>query len=146
VFYTYTMVVLNMESIIRLKQLLSKMPSGYAYHEIIVDENNQPEDYRFIEVNESFEILTGLKKGEIIGKTVREIFPGIENDPADWIGRYGKVALQGDDAEFELFSEHLAKWYGVKVYSPEKGFFVTLFSETSRKHEQEKKLYYRSFS
>ena len=48
--------------------LFKKIPLGFAYHEIVVDEQNEPVDYIFLDVNEEFEKLTGLKREEIIGK------------------------------------------------------------------------------
>ena len=35
-------------------------PVGYAFHKIVCDENGNPCDYQFIEVNPAFEKLTGL--------------------------------------------------------------------------------------
>jgi len=36
-------------------------------------------------VNQAFETLTGLSATRIIGKTVREVIPGIEKSRFDWI-------------------------------------------------------------
>ena len=36
--------------------------------------------------------MTGLNRESVIGKKVTDVLPGIEKDPADWIGVYGKVA------------------------------------------------------
>jgi PAS domain S-box-containing protein len=104
--------------------LFSMMTEAFALHEIILDESGQPCDYRFIEVNKAFEEITGLSGVE--GKTAREIIPEIETY---WIEIYGKVALNGEPADFENFSSALAKWYQVYSYSPERGRFVTLFRD-----------------
>lgn len=120
------------------KQVLQEAPFGYAHHEIIIDEAGKPCDYRFIEVNEAFEKLTGLKKENLIGSTVREVIPGIENSDFDWIGYYGKIALEGGQMEFEQFSEPLVKWYRVYVYSTLKTYFTTVFTDiTSCKFAEE---------
>jgi len=44
--------------------------NGWAYHQLVVNENNIPVDYTFLEVNEAFEKLTGLVAKEILGKKV----------------------------------------------------------------------------
>jgi len=67
------------------EQILKEAPFGYAYHEIICDQEGVPVDYRFLEVNQAFETLTGLSATRIIGKTVREVIPGIEKSRFDWI-------------------------------------------------------------
>lgn len=123
------------------KQVLQEAPFGFAHHEIILDEAGKPCDYRFIEVNEAFEKLTDLKKENLIGKTVREVIPGIEKSKFDWIGFYGKIAIEGGEEEFEQFSEPLGRWYRVHVYSSEKMFFTVLFIDitANRKALEDKK-------
>ena len=111
-----------------------RMMDGFAYHKIVVDSTGKPVDYIFLEVNNAFERMTGLKRERIIGKRVTEVLKGIENDPADWIGRYGGVALTCEPIQFENYAEPLGKWYSVSAYCPEKGYFVALFEDiTERK-------------
>jgi len=104
---------------------------GYACHKLIVDREGKPLDYRFLEVNQAFEKLTGLKAIDIIGKTVREIIPGIKKSAFDWIACYGNIALNGGNEIIEQYSEQLGRWYRVQVYSSEKGFFSTMFLDIS---------------
>lgn len=118
------------------KSLFEKMFNGFALHEIVTDESGKPVNYRFIEINKAFEDMVGLKRDAVIGKLVTEVLPGTDKDPADWIGRYGKVALEGTEERFEDFSEELNKWFSVYAYSPEKGYFATIFADiTERKNE-----------
>ena len=118
------------------KQLLNQSPMGYAYHRLICDQKGLPIDYEFIEINDMFEKLTGLKADEIIGKKITEILPGILNDDFDWIKFYGDVALQGTEKELEQFSNLLNKFYRVNVFSPERGYFVTTFVDITKEREQ----------
>jgi len=112
--------------------IIHKSLFGYAHHEIILDENGQPCDYRFLDVNPAFEKLTGLKNETLIGQTVRQAIPGIEKTAFDWIAFYGKIALEGGEEEFEQYSEPLKKWFQVHVYSTEKMFFTTIFTDITR--------------
>lgn len=121
----------------KLHDLFSSMMEGFAYHQIIMDEHNRPIDYIFLEMNHSFEKLTGLKRQDAVGKKVTEVIPGIEKDSTDWIGIYGKVALSGESISFENYSAKLNKWYKVSAYSPQPGYFATLFQDiTERKQAQ----------
>ena len=117
--------------------LLENMMNGYAYHKTIFDEDEKPVNYVFLEVNKAFERLTGLKRDEIIGKKVTEVLPGIENDPADWIGVYGMVAVSGKPIRFENYSEKLKKWYSIYAYSPKKGYFAAIFEDITVRKELE---------
>ncbi len=117
--------------------LLTKIPFGYAYHKIILDEHNNPIDYEFIEVNPEFEKLTGLKSEEILNKKFSEVLLDFKSDTHEWMGFYGDVALRGTRKEFEQYSEILKRWYKVLVYSPEKLFFITIFVDiTDEKYQR----------
>jgi len=99
---------------------------GFALHQIILDDHEKPVDYEFIEVNDVFEKITGLKKDKVIGKTVKVVIPNIEQK---WINIYGEVALHNVKKEFEMESKALNKKFRVNVFSPKKGQFATLFEE-----------------
>jgi PAS domain S-box-containing protein len=122
----------------RYRLLFENIMNGFALHEIVVDKEGNPIDYMFLEVNEAFEQLTGLRRNSLIGKRVTEVLPGTENDPADWIGRYGGVALTGQEIRFEQFSQDIGKWFSVLAFSPRKNQFATIFEDiTERKKAEE---------
>jgi len=114
------------------KQLVEKLPTGYAYHRIICDKNNIPYDYVFLETNAAFEKFTGLKAAQVIGKRISEILPNTNIKEFNWIKVYGEIALTGREKQFEQYSEELKRWYRVKVYSPEKNYFVTIFIDITK--------------
>jgi two-component system cell cycle sensor histidine kinase/response regulator CckA len=119
----------------KLRLLFQEMISGFALHEIILDEEGKPCDYRFLEVNPAFEKLTGLKGEEIIGRNVTEVLPGIE---PYWIEAYGKVALTGSPTRFENYSQALDRHYAVTAYCPQAGQFAVVFNDvTDRKRVEE---------
>jgi PAS domain S-box-containing protein len=125
------------ESQARYRQLFGAMLNGIALHEIITDQAGRPVDYRFLEVNPAFERLTGLKRADIVGRTVLEVMPGTE---AHWIDTYGKVALTRTPVYFENFSQDLDKHFEVAAYSPKLGQFAVVFSDvTPRKKAEEER-------
>jgi PAS domain S-box-containing protein len=114
----------------QFQQLFKSMTSGFALHEMILDDEGTPRDYRFIEVNPAFESMTGLDAGDIIGRTVLEVLPNLE---PSWIERYGQVALTGEPLQFESYSQELDKYYMVSAYCPERGYFATTFLDISKR-------------
>lgn len=124
----------------KLHSLFSNMSEGFAYHRIVLDARGKPCDYIFLEVNEAFEKLTGLAGKNIIGKRATDALPGIETDPADWIGKYGRVALTGKPVQFENYSDPLKKWYSVSAFSPHKGYFAVTFSDMTERKKYENEL------
>ena len=119
----------------KYRQLFENMTSGFALHEIICDGNGKPVDYRYLEVNPAFEKLTGISADAILGKTVREVLPNIEDY---WIETYGKVALTGEPLAYENYSRELDRTYDVWAFSPEKNQFAVVFTDISERKQAEK--------
>ncbi len=114
--------------------LFNAMTGAFALHEIVVDREGKACDYRFIEVNEAFSRHTGLSRRGIIGKTVKEVLPEVEDF---WIETYGRVAFTGEETSFESFAASLDKWFEVYAYSPKKGFFATIFRDITERKKAE---------
>jgi PAS domain-containing protein len=116
----------------RFGDLFGSMPEGCALHEIVVDGNGRPVDYRFLDINPAFERLTGLRRAGTIGRLVTEVLPGIE---PFWIETYGRVALTGDPTTFErYFPEPLDRTYQIYAYRPAPRRFAVIFMDiTARK-------------
>lgn len=112
----------------KFRLLFNKMLDGFALHEFIFDANGKPYDYKYIEINEAFEKMTGLESKNTIGKSVRQLLPNIENH---WIENYAKVAFEGIPMRFEDYSSDLNKYYDVLAYSPEKGKFAVIIKDVS---------------
>lgn len=124
----------------KLHSLFSNMSEGFAYHRIVLDAEGKPCDYVFLEVNEAFEELTGLKREDIIGRQATKILPGIKNDSTDWVGKYGQVALTGKPVQFVSYAEPLEKYYSVSAFSPHKGYFAVTFSDITERKKMERAL------
>ncbi len=114
--------------------LFNRMLSGFALHEIILDKDEIPCDFRFLDINPEFETILGVKRKEIIGKTVLEVFPKTEKY---WIETYGKVALEDIPVRFSQYSSEFDKYFDVSAFSPEKGKFATLFMDITEKKKTE---------
>ena len=124
----------------KYRLLFENLLNGFALHEIVLSGDGNPVNYRYLEANNTFARITGLNKDDIVGKLVTDLIPGIEDDPADWIGVYGQVALTGEEIRFEQYAESLGKWFAVLAFSPQKGQFATIFEDITRRKKNEKEL------
>ena len=113
------------------RTLFQNMFEGFALHEILVDARGRPMDYRFLAVNPAFERMTGLKAGQLVGKTLREALPEAETK---WIEIYGNVAQTGIPLFFDNYSAEMKRHFEVTVFRPAPGQFACIFNDiTERK-------------
>ena len=118
----------------RYRSLFNSMTEGFALHELVLDENGQPCDYRFLDVNPSFEQLTGLKRADLIGNLQSHILPG--EDPF-WLRTYSQVAITGESIHIENYSAVLQRYYDVIAYRPAPlQFAVVVMDITARKQAE----------
>ena len=130
-------------------ELIDGMLNAYAVNEIVLDDNQTPISYRFLEVNTAFEEAIGLKRQDLIGKDVLDVLPLTKRD---WIALCGDVALNQKDISTEYYSTNLNRHYNVHIQSQDKGIFLTVFNDiTSLKEahsevEKQKKSYESLFN
>jgi len=117
--------------------ILKDLPFAYAYHRMVYDDQGNPIDYVFVEVNRAFERMTALKGESVIGRSVTEVIPNIRDDPANWIGVYGGLVRNGEPLVFKQYAKPLAKWFNVYALSAEKDHFVTLFMDITKVVEEQ---------
>jgi len=121
----------------RYRSLFEGMLNGAAVHEIILDDDGIPIDYRFLNLNASFEEMTGLSRANIIGSTVREALKEVE---PIWIERYGKVALTGIPDRFDNYAQALDRHYEVSVYRNAPMQFTVIMTDVTIRKKAERDL------
>ena len=95
----------------RYRGLFTSIDEGFCIIEMIFDDDGKPADFRFLEVNPSFEKHTGLSS--VVGKRIRELLPALE---AHWIENLGKVAITGMPARFQNRADPLGRTYDVYAF------------------------------
>ncbi len=122
------------------RSAIENMMNGFALHSIVTDDEGNPKDYRYIDINRAFEEYTGLKRENVIGKTIREIEPRIEEDEINWISFFGQVALTGNSNSVEQYSAAFDRWYKVSAFCPAIGYFVAIFFDITELKKQAQRL------
>jgi PAS domain S-box-containing protein len=123
------------ESEIRLRTLFESMDEGYCVVEMIFDQDHNPIDYRFLEVNPVFERQTGIKDAR--GRRMREIAPEHEQH---WFDIYGRIALTGETLRFENPAAALHRYYEVcafRVGAPELRHVGIVFNDIKERKNLE---------
>ncbi len=123
------------ESERRYSLIFNQMVVGFALLEIIHDENGQPCDCRYLAANPAFETHSGLPRDTIVGRTIREVLPGLE---PFWIETYGNVATTGESVHFESYAQPLQRWFEVTAFRSGHGQLGVTFADiTERKRAEE---------
>jgi PAS domain S-box-containing protein len=120
------------ESEKKYRSLFENMLDGFAYCRMIFDEKDNPVDFEYLEINEAFERLTGLKREAVIGKKVTEAIPGTEKANPELFEIYGRVAVTCKEEKFEIYFKPLSRWFSISVYCPMKGYFAAVFEDITQ--------------
>ena len=121
------------------QQFFNTPLNGFALCEIITDDGGKPCDFVYIEVNQTFEDFTGLKREDVLNKKVTEILP--PDEASELIEIYSPVALLGEKVHFEKPRPSLNRYYEIYAFSPEKKQFIALITDiTSHKLAEERAL------
>jgi len=120
--------------------LFLHMNDGFAYCKVILDLYGKPVDYIFADANAACRRLTKLNGKPVIGRKITEVIPSLKNDPLDWIGTCGRVALTGKNLTFERYCKTLGKWFAVNAYCPEKGYFAMIIKDITQRKKTEQAL------
>ncbi len=122
------------ESEKKYRSLFENMLDGFAFCKMVFDDKNKPIDFVYLEINDAFERITGLKRETVVGKKVTKAIPGIKKANPELFEIYGRVALTYKEERFEIFFKPLNLWLFVSVYCPQKGYFAAVFEDiTERK-------------
>ncbi len=119
----------------RYRNLLESIDQGFCVFEMLYDADGRAVDYRFLEVNPTFEQHTGLFNP--VGRTARSMVPELEDA---WVERYAKIAETGDTERFEMGSLAMGRVFDVeaaRVGKPHERKVALIFSDVTARRRAE---------
>ena len=126
------------ENLERHKALVNSLDQGFCIIEILLDLQQQPIDYLFLENNPAFEKHTLLKNST--GRTMKEFADDHEDH---WFQQYGKVACTGESVRFENYAAVFDRWLDVFAFpigSRKSKKVALLFSDITQRKKTEEEL------
>jgi len=121
---------LILESQQRYQALFMNMNNAFAYHRIILDENENPIDFEYLQVNSDYEKYFGKRKEELLNKNYFDVFPLSSESRKSILQWVYRVAMTGKSDTIEAFIfEITGRWYSLSAYSPEKYYFAIIFTD-----------------
>lgn len=119
------------------RSLFTSMRNSYALREIIYDDNGDPYDFKYLEVNPAFEKLSGKLREEVIGKTYTELFPKYESY---WMDIYLEVAKTGISKNYDNWMDSINKYLRVHVFKLSKNLLGVIAIDLTERKKLEEEL------
>ncbi|WP_343026761.1 ATP-binding protein [Massilia sp. MP_M2] len=119
----------------RYRTVFNSIDDGLCVIDMLFDTHGAPCNYRFIETNPAFIAHTGLV--DAVGKTARELVPGLEQH---WFDMYGRVATTGEPVRFENEAKGLSRWYDVyatRLGGPSSHRVAVLFTDVTERRRSD---------
>ena len=124
----------------RYRGLFDHIQASFTLQKVIVNENGQPIELEYVEVNPAFRKMVCNMSCNIIGKRFKDVYPSIKQQPFNWIQELGEVALTGQPKTFDTYFGVSRRWYHFSAYSPEQGFVALISTDITERKQYENQL------
>ncbi|WP_420473228.1 EAL domain-containing protein [Noviherbaspirillum sp. ST9] len=121
----------------RYKALFNNKTMGVAHQRMVMDEAGRVVDYVYEAMNDACLRMISMKREDVVGKRVTEVFPGIRDFEFDFMGEFGRIALQGGDSDFEFYFPPIKQWIALYAYSPKRGECTVIFTDITARKDAE---------
>ncbi len=96
-------------------------------------------DWRLLHVNGAACQSFGMKRSDVIGKTLWDAFPAVRGSEVE--SQYQRAAAERVTVDFEHFYEPLGRWFGIKAFPTEDGGLGVLTRDVSERRRVEQQLH-----
>ncbi len=128
-------------SALKYRMLFNNMQTGFNYQKIIIDEDDEPVDAVYIEVNDKFAKLAGYPKDKLVGMKISRLYKDMRTDDVNsWLRICGDVSLNLSEVRLERYLNYYKAWYSIYVYSFEKYYFAVILEDITERKTKEKLL------
>lgn len=119
-------------------QLFNAMIDGFALVELIHGDDGMVTDFRYLDGNPALEKVLGRSRHDLIGRTIREIFPAVQDE---WIAFIASGGRYSTPYPFERYVAHLDRYLAGHIYSPKPDQRAVIFRDVTeqRRIEREKR-------
>lgn len=111
------------------RTIFDELGEGLALRQFVYDEQGQPTDYRFIDVNPAFVSLTGTTKEVLLGGTGRAQFPEVTES---LLPKFLKAHRAGGISQFEHYIPDIDKHLAYTLFPLGEDTFGTLAVDVSQ--------------
>lgn len=102
------------------KHLFDEWPVSYTCHRILYNNNSQPYDSVFVDVNKAFENFIGQERNRLLWRKASEVFQQAQISDLNWTNFLQKAVAY--NKEFNYLFVWRGNYYEIKACCPEEGF------------------------
>ncbi len=118
-----------------LQNIFNNMNEGLALHELVLDIDGEPVNYRILDVNPRYEEILDLKRDDVIGKLATEAYGAFE---PPFFSEYVSVCKSGTPSHLDVTYPPMEKYFQISVTPWGSNRFATIFTDiTDRKRMEE---------
>lgn len=111
------------------KSIIEQFPIGFVHMVLLFDDQGQPIDFEYLEVNRLIEEIFQQKREALVGMKVRETPIHFDMDEKELFTRVTKVALIGGSEIFDIRFINSQKHYKLSAYSPQLHHVFLFFTD-----------------
>lgn len=94
------------------RSMFEQLREGIIVGRVVRDDQGRIIDWLYVEVNNAWGELVGIDPKAVVGRTVRDVIPGIEDA---WVNEFAEVVETGNDIRFTRQVGPLNRWYDGSV-------------------------------
>lgn len=121
----------------KYETLFSSMNSALVVFEPVLNSEGDLFNARYVDMNANNEAIIGYKKEDVIGKTILDIFPEIEDD---WFSKFDYVVKNNKSLRFDFSHKPLGKYFSVNTFPVEDNRFAVSYHDISDQEILKQKL------
>ncbi|MGU3664187.1 PAS domain-containing protein [Methylobacterium sp. A49B] len=120
------------ESEAHWRGLFERLNEGFLVGEVVRDGAGRITDWRYIDVNAAWGTLIGIEPARVVGRTLREVLPGVEDI---WVDECAAVVETGQPVTFTRRVGSLRRWYEGRAFPLGAERFGMIFLEVTARVE-----------
>ena len=110
------------------KKLYDAMLEGYVLLKVMINTDGELYDCQIIEINKQFEVITKVSRDEVIGKTLRNVLPSLDQN---WSQFSKNLPMTEETVQFEFYFENIDRHFLISAFKPSQDEIALLFTEVT---------------
>ncbi|MBB3951035.1 PAS domain-containing sensor histidine kinase [Aureimonas jatrophae] len=116
------------------RSLFENLHEGFILGRVLRDAEGRVTDWRYEEVNRAWGELVGIPSTDAAGRTIRQVFPGIEDA---WVNEFADVVETGETIRFTRQVGTLGRWYDGVCHAIGDDRFTVIFLDVTDRIQAE---------